>query len=77
VIAREDSFTRVRLIPHTGRTHQLRVHMMTIGHPILGDEFYATGEALAAADRLQLHAEELGFTHPNGTPMVFRSPAPF
>jgi tRNA pseudouridine32 synthase/23S rRNA pseudouridine746 synthase len=51
--------------------------MMTIGHPILGDEFYAMGEALAAADRLQLHAEELGFTHPNGTPMRFTSPAPF
>ncbi len=77
VIAREDNVTRVRLIPHTGRTHQLRVHMMTIGHPILGDEFYAMGEALAAADRLQLHAEELGFTHPNGTPMRFTSPAPF
>jgi tRNA pseudouridine32 synthase/23S rRNA pseudouridine746 synthase len=77
VIAREDKVTRVQLIPHTGRTHQLRVHMMTIGHPILGDEFYATGEALAAADRLQLHAEELGFTHPNGTPMRFVSPAPF
>src|SRR5688500_7294156 len=77
VIAREANVTRVRLIPHTGRTHQLRVHMMTIGHPILGDEFYAMGEALAAADRLQLHAEELGFTHPNGTPMRFTSPAPF
>jgi tRNA pseudouridine32 synthase / 23S rRNA pseudouridine746 synthase len=77
VIAREDSATRVQLIPHTGRTHQLRVHMMTVGHPILGDEFYAIGEALAAAGRLQLHAEQLGFTHPDGTPMVFNSPAPF
>ena len=43
----------------------------------LGDVFYATGAALAAADRLQLHAEELGFTHPDGTPMRFVSPAPF
>jgi tRNA pseudouridine32 synthase / 23S rRNA pseudouridine746 synthase len=77
VIARGDSVTRVRPVCGISRTHQLRVHMMTIGHPILGDEFYATGEALAAADRLQLHAEELGFTHPNGTPMDFRSPAPF
>jgi tRNA pseudouridine32 synthase/23S rRNA pseudouridine746 synthase len=77
VTDRETSATRVRLVPHTGRTHQLRVHMMSLGHPILGDEFYATGEALAAADRLQLHAEELGFIHPDGTPMRFVSPAPF
>ena len=77
VMLREEKATRVRLVPHTGRTHQLRVHMMTLGHPILGDEFYATGDARAAADRLQLHATELGFTHPDGTPMVFRSPPPF
>ena len=77
MIARENDATRVGLVPHTGRTHQLRVHMMSLGHPILGDEFYATGEALAAADRLQLHAEALGFTHPDGTPMRFVSPAPF
>jgi tRNA pseudouridine32 synthase/23S rRNA pseudouridine746 synthase len=77
VIGREAQATRVRLTPHTGRTHQLRVHMMTLGHPILGDAFYATGEALAAADRLQLHAEQLGFTHPDGTSMNFVSPAPF
>jgi tRNA pseudouridine32 synthase/23S rRNA pseudouridine746 synthase len=77
VLAREDNVTRVALIPHTGRTHQLRVHMMSLGHPILGDEFYATGEALAAADRLQLHASELGFTHPDGSPMSFVSPPPF
>ena len=77
VIGHEANGTRVRLVPLTGRTHQLRVHMMSLGHPILGDSFYATGEALAAAERLQLHAEELGFTHPNGTPMKFVSPAPF
>ena len=46
-------------------------------HPILGDQFYATGEALAAADRLQLHAEELGFNHPRGGWVEFRVPAPF
>lgn len=77
VIEREAKATRVRLTPLTGRTHQLRVHMMSLGHPILGDQFYATGEALAAAERLQLHAEELGFTHPDGTPMKFVSPTPF
>ena len=78
VIGREENATRVRLIPLTGRTHQLRVHMLAIGHPILGDAFYATGEALAAADRLQLHAEELGFTHPaDGKERHFVVPAPF
>jgi tRNA pseudouridine32 synthase/23S rRNA pseudouridine746 synthase len=77
VMAREANATRVRLIPLTGRTHQLRVHMMSLGHPILGDEFYSTGEALAAADRLQLHATELGFTHPNGESMRFVSEPPF
>lgn len=78
VIGREEKVTRLKLIPITGRTHQLRVHLKEIGHPILGDEFYATGEALAAADRLQLHAAELGFRHPNGgDPVVFRSDPPF
>lgn len=78
VIEREESATRLKLIPITGRTHQLRVHMKEIGHPILGDQFYATGEALAAADRLQLHAAELGFRHPRGgEPVMFRSEPPF
>ena len=77
VEAREPGITRVRLHPLTGRTHQLRVHMLALGHPILGDQFYATGEALAAADRLQLHAEELGFNHPQGGWVEFRAPAPF
>ena len=78
VIGREPGATRLRLTPVTGRTHQLRVHMLALGHPILGDPFYATGEALAAADRLQLHAERLGFTHPgSGEWLVFTSPPPF
>ncbi len=78
VIGREDGVTRVRLVPRTGRTHQLRVHMMAIGHPILGDAFYATGAALAAAGRLQLHAERLDFTHPgDARPRSFVVPAPF
>lgn len=77
VEARESAITRVRLHPLTGRTHQLRVHMMELGHPILGDPFYATGEALAAADRLQLHAEQLAFNHPNGDWVEYRVPAPF
>lgn len=78
VIRREGNSTRVRLTPITGRTHQLRVHMMEIGHPILGDQFYATGDALAAADRLQLHAEMLSFAHPgDGLQRTFVAPCPF
>lgn len=78
VLDREVDATRVRLHPTTGRTHQLRVHMMAIGHPILGDRFYANDEALVATDRLQLHAEELVLRHPNGgAEMVFRSEVPF
>lgn len=78
VLEREPNATRVRLTPITGRTHQLRVHMMAIGHPIIGDQFYATGEALAVADRLQLHAEMLAFAHPaDGRERVFVAACPF
>jgi tRNA pseudouridine32 synthase/23S rRNA pseudouridine746 synthase len=73
-----DNTARVQLKPITGRSHQLRVHMLALGHPILGDRFYATAEALARASRLQLHAEMLTITHPNyGTPMTFKAPADF
>ncbi len=66
VVCREEgNTTLVRLLPVTGRSHQLRVHMEQIGYPILGDEFYATPEALALSERLQLHAAELSFYHPN------------
>lgn len=65
VIRAKDGETRVRLMPKTGRSHQLRVHMQALGHPILGDPFYATG---AARDypRLMLHSETLHFRHPDG-----------
>ena len=70
--------TRVALTPETGRTHQLRVHMQSLGHPILGDTLYATEQALAKADRLQLHAEYLSFAHPQtGEMMSFNCPAEF
>ncbi len=70
--------TRVALTPETGRTHQLRVHMQSLGHPILGDTLYATEEALAKADRLQLHAEFLSFAHPQtGEILRFDCPAEF
>jgi tRNA pseudouridine32 synthase/23S rRNA pseudouridine746 synthase len=78
VLDREGGVTRVKLVPRTGRTHQLRVHMLAIGHPILGDAFYATGAARSAAGRLQLHAEELSFAHPaDGRMADFIVPAPF
>ncbi|MBD1576324.1 bifunctional tRNA pseudouridine(32) synthase/23S rRNA pseudouridine(746) synthase RluA [Vibrio sp. S11_S32] len=64
VVAREAKTTLVRLLPITGRSHQLRVHMMAIGHSIVGDEFYATGDAFEFSDRLQLHSAELSFYHP-------------
>lgn len=77
VIRPEGVNTRVRLSPVTGRSHQLRVHMLAIGHPILGDPLYATGEA-ADWPRLMLHAEELRLNHPNsGTSVAFRAPVPF
>ncbi len=69
---------RLRLTPRTGRSHQLRVHLAAIGHPILGDDLYAPPDALAAASRLLLHAESLGFVHPaTGEAVRFVSPAPF
>ncbi len=73
----EDVSTRVRLSPLTGRSHQLRVHMLHLGHPILGDPFYAAGMA-QAYDRLMLHASELRLRHPDGgRGMRFVSKVPF
>jgi len=57
--------TRVCLMPKTGRSHQLRVHMREIGHPILGDPFYATGPA-RDHPRMMLHSETFQFRHPDG-----------
>ena len=69
--------TRVRLMPHTGRSHQLRVHMLSLGHPILGDPFYAEGPA-RDFPRLMLHSEELRLLHPDGGKgMTFKAPVPF
>lgn len=77
VLRAEDAESRVRLMPQTGRSHQLRVHMLALGHPILGDPFYATGAALDHL-RLMLHSEELRLRHPDGgRGMRFRAPAPF
>ncbi|MCW8854152.1 MAG: pseudouridine synthase [Gammaproteobacteria bacterium] len=56
--------TRVELIPETGRTHQLRVHMQAIGHAIVGDRLYAESSVQEKSDRLLLHARQLVFNHP-------------
>lgn len=80
VLAREPAgrATRVELQPITGRAHQLRVHMLALGHPILGDALYASAPVHAAAGRLLLHAAALRFPHPAGGAAVFvESAAPF
>lgn len=70
--------SRLALTPLTGRSHQLRVHLAEIGHPILGDEFYAHAEALAARTRLALHAASLEFAHPvSGQLVRVEAPCPF
>lgn len=62
--------TRVRLRPVTGRSHQLRVHMAAIGHPILGDDLYADEDTRDCSGRLLLHAMALAFPHPNSRQLV-------
>lgn len=69
--------SRVKLFPQTGRSHQLRVHMLALGHPILGDPLYAPDSA-SDYPRMMLHAEELRLRHPDGGQGVkFRVPSPF
>jgi len=70
--------TRVELEPITGRSHQLRVHLRELGHPILGDALYAPPDVQAQASRLLLHAGSLGFVHPaTGERLMFECPVPF
>lgn len=66
VLARNtaDHSTRLLLEPVSGRTHQLRVHMQSLGHPMLGDQLYSPAEVQAQAPRLLLHAQQIQFTHP-------------
>ena len=72
------SVTRVRLHPITGRTHQLRIHMDAIGHPILGDNLYGTEASMAAGARLHLHAEQLEFVDPGSNELMrLTAPVPF
>lgn len=78
VTGRQPGLTRVELVPYTGRSHQLRVHLQALGHPLLGDPLYAPPEACPTGSRLCLHAESLGFVHPvHGGRLRFHRPAPF
>lgn len=73
-----DDRSRLELEPLTGRTHQLRVHLSAIGHPILGDALYAPPDIQALAPRLLLHASALALAHPvTGEWLRFTSTAPF
>ena len=78
VLQRNEDNTYLELTPITGRSHQLRVHMLSLGHPILGDGFYAHEQALGMATRLQLHAQSLSFMHPHSEKWLnFHSKPPF
>jgi tRNA pseudouridine32 synthase/23S rRNA pseudouridine746 synthase len=70
-----DSASLIELEPVTGRTHQLRVHLQSIGHPMLGDSLYATPDIKALSPRLLLHAQELAFVHPfTEQALAFKAP---
>ena len=78
IMERETGVTRLALFPKTGRSHQLRVHCLAMGHPILGDTFYAHEKAMRAAERLQLHATRLRLRHPEGGDWLdLNVPCPF
>jgi tRNA pseudouridine32 synthase/23S rRNA pseudouridine746 synthase len=78
VLSYSDNSTLVELTPVTGRSHQLRVHMLSLGHPILGDRLYAHDEALAMATRLNLHAQMLSIHHPvSNEEITFLADCPF
>lgn len=78
VLAREDDRSRIALRPLTGRSHQLRLHMRELGHPILGDTLYAPEAARKAMPRLCLHALNLSLYHPDGGErLTFEVACPF
>jgi tRNA pseudouridine32 synthase/23S rRNA pseudouridine746 synthase len=81
VLANDDetgASTRVELEPVTGRSHQLRVHLRELGHPILGDALYAPPQVQALSGRLLLHAWSLDFVHPlSGERLAFECQPPF
>ncbi len=77
-LCQDEAVTRMRLLPVTGRSHQLRVHMEHLGHVIIGDPIYAQGTALSIVPRLHLHAHKLRLKHPNhGAWVEWEAPLPF
>ncbi|MBE6023656.1 MAG: RluA family pseudouridine synthase [Cellulosilyticum sp.] len=77
VIERFKNYTHIELTLHTGRTHQIRVHMKAIGHPLLGDPVYGPSKSLFGLDKQMLHAKVLGFKHPiTGQDLYFESKLP-
>ena len=78
LLNQEPTTALVELTPITGRSHQLRVHMLALGHPIIGDRLYAHDQALALSDRLQLHAKSLTLAHPvTKETLTFTAPCQF
>ena len=78
VLQRNENSTSLEVRPITGRSHQLRIHLREIGHPILGDDLYAPPKLVSMAPRLMLHAHALTITHPaNGERISFTAPCPF
>lgn len=73
-LGHEGPWTRLLLMPHTGRAHQLRVHLLALGHPIVGDALY---DPHRPAERLMLHAERLHVPHPDGGELTLDCPCPF
>ncbi len=74
----DNNTSHVLFEPLTGRTHQLRLHSMAIGHPIIGCDLYDLKDSFAKAERLMLHATSLMFTHPKSNEIMhFSSPCPF
>lgn len=77
IIERFKNFTHIELTLHTGRTHQIRVHMKAIGHPLLGDPVYGPAKSMFGLDKQMLHAKVLGFKHPlTGEMMYFENELP-
>jgi tRNA pseudouridine32 synthase/23S rRNA pseudouridine746 synthase len=78
VLQRNENSTSLEVRPITGRSHQLRIHLREIGHPILGDDLYAPPKLVSMAPRLMLHAHALTITHPaNGERISFTASCPF
>ena len=76
VLNRFGDFTHIRLKLQTGRTHQIRVHMAYIGHPVAGDEVYGPSKVIKELNGQCLHAKKVGFVHPNGQYLEFESELP-